>query len=93
MLSACVPSTQHVVKSEPVPIFVDPSCFEPCKPLPRWEPDRDDGSGDWDVLGGQQGAIAEQYGTCDAGRETCAQALRRLDATKVIRLHDSPSED
>lgn len=92
MLSACVPSTPHVVKSDPLPVFVDPSCFEPCDPLPRWQPDRDDGSGDWDVLGAQQGPIAEQYGTCDTRRTACAQALLRLDATQVIRLHGSPKD-
>ena len=92
MLSACVRSTPHVVKSEPLPIFVEPDCFAACEPLPKWQPDRDDGSGDWDVLGAQQGDIAGQYGACDARREACAQALRRLDATKVIRLHGSPED-
>lgn len=86
MLSACGPSTQHAVRNDPVPTFVDAECFTACEELPRWEPDRDDGSGDWDVLGAQQGPIAEQYGSCDARRAACAAALRRLDAAGVIRL-------
>lgn len=64
-------------------IYVAPACWQPCAQSPKWAT-APDGTGDWDALGTDQASIEVQKAACEASRQACADALKRLEAHDVI---------
>lgn len=83
-LSGCAADPVVSVRNTgPSPIFVAPACWQECAQSPTWVK-LPDGSGDWDALGADQAEIESQKAACEASRQACADALRRLEAHGVI---------
>lgn len=92
-LAACAAAPAVVVRAnDPMPLFVAPACWQDCEASPRWQTAAD-GSADWDALGTDQPTIEQQKTVCNAARQACADALRRLEAAGVITLGSTPSQD
>lgn len=83
-LCACTPKPMVIATPpEPMPVAIDPACFEPCATLPPWQANAD-GTAPWATLGALAITDAEIRDDCEARRALCAAPLRRLIQVGVI---------